>query len=354
MLDSIFAGQCHERNAGRVTNAKSPGTGLPVGFRLCDNCGRMSDTLAREQLLAGILEFLTGQDLLSLAQIRSVLEHAIDEAGPTALVALKERLTTDRGWTYYPPDALAASVHYQLADHFLESGSQVSGCEHLVLLGGEPVTLVCNHLSYADANVIQVLLHRKRFPAVANRLTALAGPKVFTNRQRRFSSLCFGTIKVPQSSEVSSEEAVLNARDVARAARQALGVAAERLAAGDALVLFGEGTRSRSTQMQRMLAGVARYLEAPGTWVLPVGVAGTEDLFPIGDITVRPARIYLSIGAPIPSHRLATVTNGHRQTMMDVVGLRIAELLPQRYRGVYGRPDEVADAAQALRLARDV
>jgi NADH-quinone oxidoreductase subunit N len=38
---------------------------------------------------------------------------------------------------------------------------------------------------------------------------------------------------------VSSGEAVLNARDVARAARRAIEVAHERLAAGDALILFG-------------------------------------------------------------------------------------------------------------------
>jgi 1-acyl-sn-glycerol-3-phosphate acyltransferase len=314
----------------------------------------VSDTLARDQLLTSILDFLAGQDLLSVAQIRAVLERTVDQAGPNALVALKERLTSDRGWSYYPPDPLAASIHYQLADHFLEPDSQVSGCEHLAAVGGDAVTIVSNHLSYADANVIQVLLHRMGYSAMANRLTALAGPKVFSNPQRRFSSLCFGTIKVPQSSDVSSEEAVLSARDVARAARHALGVAEQRLAAGDALVLFGEGTRSRTTQMQRLLAGVARYLEAPGTWVLPVGVAGSEALFPIGDVTVRPARVYLSIGMPVRADRLASVTDWHRQTMMDVVGFMISELLPQRYRGIYARPNEFANAAHAVRVARGV
>ena len=318
----------------------------------CDNSRNVSDTLAREQLLTGILDFLGGQDLLPAAQIRPVLERTINQAGSNALVALNERLTSDRGWSYYPPDPLAASVHYQLADHFLESGSRVSGCEHLTMVCGEPVAIVSNHLSYADANVIQVLLHRTGYSAVANRLTALAGPKVFVNRQRRFSSLCFGTIKVPQSSEVSSEEAVLSAREVARAARQALDAAERRLAAGDALVLFGEGTRSRTAQMQRMLPGVARYLGFPGTWVLPVGVAGSEALFPIGDVTVRPARVYLSIGTPVRADRLVTVTHAHRQTMMDVVGLMISELLPQRYRGIYARPDQFVNAAHAVRVAR--
>jgi 1-acyl-sn-glycerol-3-phosphate acyltransferase len=310
--------------------------------------------IAREQLLTSILDSLGAQGLLPLVEIRAALERAIDQAGPTALVALKERLTSDRGWSYYPPDPLAASIHYQLADHFLQEGSEVSGCEHLAVFGSEPATIVSNHLSYADANVIQVLLQRSGHAAVANRLTALAGPKVFTNRPRRFSSLCFGTIKVPQSSEVSSEEAVLSARDVVKAARQALDVAAHRLSVGDALVLFGEGTRSRSAQMQRMLAGVARYMETPGTWVVPVGVAGTEALFPIGGVTVRPARVSLSIGTPVRADRLATLAAGHRQTMMDIVGLRIAALLPERYRGIYAGQGDFADAAPALRLAHDL
>jgi hypothetical protein len=103
-----------------------------------------------------------------------------------------------------------------------------------------------------------------------------------------------------------------------------------------------------------MLAGVARYLETPGTWVLPVGLAGSEALFPIGDVTVRPARVYLSIGTPVRADRLASVTDGHRQTVMDVVGLMISELLPQRYRGIYARPNEFENAAQAVRVARDV
>src|SRR5207247_7290828 len=121
-----------------------------------------------------------------------------------------------------------------------------------------------------------VLLERAGAGALAARLTAIAGPKVFTSRERRFSSLCFGTIKVAQSAGVSSGEALLNAREVARAARQAIDAASARLAAGDALLLFGEGTRSRTAAMQPMLAGVARYLSRPGTWVLPAALTGPE------------------------------------------------------------------------------
>ena len=296
----------------------------------------MPAELTRDRLVTAVLAFLSSRDLLTVDQIRASLEQEIDSAGPGALVALMDQLTADAGWTYYPPSPLVAKIHYLLAGHFLGGESRVSGTEHLDAVGADPVMIFANHLSYADANVIQVLLHRAGHQVLAGRLTALAGPKVFTSRERRFSSLCFGTIKVPQSADVSSEEAILNAREVARAARRAIAVAAERLNAGDALLLFGEGTRSRAAQMQRMLPAVARYVEAvPGAWVLPVGLVGSEALFPVGDVTIRPARVELNIGAPLRADELTARNDRHRQAAVDAIGQMIAALLPASYRGAY-------------------
>ena len=218
----------------------------------------------RDVLIDAILEFLADQDLLTLRDIRAGLEQEIDNAGPEALQALKARLVADNGWDYYPPDPLAQRIHHRLADRFLGHESELREALQLAEINAAPVVVVSNHLSYADANVIEVLLRRAGAVDMANRLTALAGPKVFTSRQRRFSSLCFGTIKVPQSAEVASGEAALSERAVARAARQSIEVALERLRQGDALLLFGEGTRSRTSAMQPMLAGAARYLDVPG------------------------------------------------------------------------------------------
>ena len=312
----------------------------------------VQDTSSRDRLVAAILEFLAGQDLLAARDIRLELEREIDDAGPDAVLALKSRLTSDNGWDYYPRDPLAQGIHHRLADRFLAQGSELRGAHHLTDLAGAPVVLCSNHLSYADANVIEVLLQRSGRADLGNRLTALAGPKVFTNRTRRFSSLCFGTVKVPQSAEVSSEEAVLNARDVARAARRSIDVALERLRLGDVLMLFAEGTRSRTGSMQAMLAGVARYLDVPGTSVVPVGLTGSEALFPVDDPTLRPARVVLQFGQPIHAAALFTAAAGDRRIVMDAIGLAIAELVPVEYRGQYGRPESFVDAASALRDAR--
>ena len=162
------------------------------------------------------------------------------------------------------------------------------------------------------------------------------------------ASLCFGTVKVPQSADVSSEEAVLDAREVARAARRAIAVAHERLAAGDALILFGEGTRSRSGGMQRMLAAVARYLEVPGTWVLPAGLTGSEALFPVDGSRLQPTRVIMTLGRPLRADALLAGCDGDRRVAMDAVGLAIAQLLPPEYRGIYAEAGDFAVASEVV------
>jgi 1-acyl-sn-glycerol-3-phosphate acyltransferase len=306
----------------------------------------------RDKLVAAILAFLNSQDLLTVEDVRAALEMEIDAAGPGALVDLKERLAADLGWAYYPRDPLAQRIHHLLADRFLQAGSRALGVEHLTGLQPGPVAIFGNHLSYADANVVEVLLQRSGNVLLANRLTAIAGPKVFSSRQRRFSSLCFGTIKVPQSAEVSSDEAVLSVREVARAARQAIDVAHARLEAGDALLIFAEGTRSRTGGMQRLLPGVARYLQVPGIQILPIGLTGSEALFPVGTDRIKPALSVMQIGRPIPADAMLGGARGDRRLTMDAIGLAVAALLPPEYRGVYGSGHPFLDASAVLSAAK--
>jgi 1-acyl-sn-glycerol-3-phosphate acyltransferase len=286
------------------------------------------------RLVAAILDFLTADDLLPRDEVRAQLEREVDAAGSAALLNLKTRLSEDHGWTYYPRDALAQRIHHVLADRFLQAGSRLDGLQHLETVPAGPVVICANHLSYADANVIEVLLHRNGAETLANRLTALAGPKVFTSRQRRFSSLCFGTVKVPQSVDVASGEAAMSAREVARAARESIQAARARLASGDALVLFGEGTRSRTGAMQWMLPAVARYLDVPGTWVIPVALTGPETLFPL-EGALRPACVTMRIGAGVRAEDLFAGADGDRRIVVDAIGKAIAAGLPPSYRGVY-------------------
>jgi 1-acyl-sn-glycerol-3-phosphate acyltransferase len=290
---------------------------------------------SREPLVQAIVRFLAHEHVSHGREIRACVERAIDEAGPGAIDSLSSRLAgTGADWNYYPRDPLARRIHHALAPRVLHE-PMVAGIEHLDAVAGKPVVMFANHLSYSDANVLDVVLQNAGAASLAERLTVVAGPKVYSSVTRRFSSLCFGTIKVPQSTERSSEEAVMKARDVARAARRSLEIAQQRLRLGETLLVFAEGTRSRSGQMQQFLSGTARYLVAPDTHVLPVAITGTEKLFPIDAGELHPVSITVTFGALMRTDALRERTGGDRRQMMDLIGFSVARLLPPEYRGAY-------------------
>jgi 1-acyl-sn-glycerol-3-phosphate acyltransferase len=300
---------------------------------------RTATTCGREPLVETIVRFLARERIADAREIRGCVERAIDESGAGAIESLSARLlTTGADWNYYPHDPLARRIHHALAPSVLQPSPVVEGAHHLDGVRGRPLVIFANHLSYSDANVVEVLLRNAGASCLADRLTAVAGPKVYSNVTRRFSSLCFGTIKVPQSSERSSEDAVMNPRDVARAARRAIDIAHDRLALGEALLIFGEGSRSRTAQMQQFLPGTARYLESPGTWVLPIGIAGTEKLFPIDGVALHSVPVAMAIGRPMPASDFGDRFRRDRRLTMDCIGHAVAALLPEEYRGVYRSP----------------
>ena len=260
------------------------------------------------------------------------------EAGPEALALLNERLEdSGNGWHYCQADPLARRIHHVLADSLLHPESALYGVEHAAALAAQPVVIFANHLSYSDANLLEILLQRFGATPLADRLTVIAGPKVYSSMKRRFSSLCFGTIKTPQSSALSTEDAVMNAREVARAARLSIDIAHERLGLGDALLVFAEGTRSRSNGMQPLLPASRGISRDPGPGYCPWESRAPRSCSRWE--TTRCTRCR-SGSASAGRSRLTLLhepANSDRRLMMDIVGLAIAEPapagIPRRLRG---------------------
>lgn len=305
----------------------------------------------RGLLLGAITRFLSDRDPATLAEIRASMEREIDAAGPQAMMKLLERLAkSGSDWGYNPPDPVARRIHHVLAEWTLKPDSALIGLEHGASVAGKPVVIFANHLSYSDANVLEVMLHRSKLE-LAERLTVVAGPKVYSSPKRRFSSLCFGTIKTPQPPTRASENAVMPLRDLVRAARQSIEIAHERLGNGDALLIFGEGTRSRTRGLQQMMKGVDRYLDPEGTLVMPAGIVGSDEMYPIGDDTLYPVRIVVALGRPVDARLLRERCSGDARVMLDAVGLAVAHLLPPEYHGAY---DDSADLGEARGVFADL
>ena len=141
----------------------------------------------RGALVEAITAFLAHKHPARLPLIREALEKTVDEAGPQAIRLLSERLAVaGSDWTYYPRDPLARRIHEVLAVPVLQQEPSVTGAEHLKDVAGKPLVLVANHLSYSDANAVDVLLQRTGVREVSDRLTVIAGPKVYSNVRRRF------------------------------------------------------------------------------------------------------------------------------------------------------------------------
>ncbi len=270
-----------------------------------------------------------------------------------AVSELQNRLrTTGDSWGFHAPSALARAVNNVLGEITVAADPPVHGAHHLAACRDRQLVFVANHLSFSDANMLAHLLEVAGFSNVVDRLSVLVGPKVYLEIFRRFSSLCFGAIKLPQSTSRATGEAVMDRREVARLARVAMAAVDERIKAGDNLLIFVEGTRSRTAEMQPALAAVSRYLEAPGLTLMPVGLVGSEHLVPIGNERARRTDISVTLGQPIDCGALWKVAGKRRSTLMTIVGLAIAELLPARYRGVYAESPTLEPTQQLLKQLR--
>jgi 1-acyl-sn-glycerol-3-phosphate acyltransferase len=287
----------------------------------------------------------------TLERLISPLAHELDEAEFAGF--LEQARITGETWGFHPPAKLARHVSRAVMKQVALPGSRLDHADRLEIAREKPVVFLGNHLSFVDANVFDHLLHEAGFGDVSDRVTTLVGPKVFTVPVRRLASLTFGTIKIPQSTSRASGEAVMSARDVARLARDIFRTAADRQQRGDHLLVFPEGSRSRTGAMQPCLAAVARYLEHPDAVIVPFGLAGCEKLVPLHEDHVYPAVIRAGIGVPVPAGELLERADRRAQAM-HAVGYLIADTLPQAYRGHYDGRDPDGRLAGARALADEL
>src|SRR5213078_3864411 len=93
-------------------------------------------------------------------------------------------------------------------------------------------------------------------------------------------------------------------RQNAISARRSIERAKERIRAGTSVLLFPEGTRSRDGQLQPFKKGGFHLAIDAGVPIVPVAIRGTRELMPRGSLRVKPGRVRVTIGEPIPTDGL--------------------------------------------------
>jgi 1-acyl-sn-glycerol-3-phosphate acyltransferase len=158
-------------------------------------------------------------------------------------------------------------------------GFEVTGAQHIPAKG--PVILAPNHGSRLDAVVVAAALPR--------RCTFLAAAELLTMPVLGTLVRPFQLVPVRRG----------------RFDRHAIDECVARLARGQALVIFPEGKISRDGRLQPAHDGLAFIASVAGVPIIPIGIAGTYEVWPLGTriprrgkITVRVGEAILPAGAP--------------------------------------------------------
>lgn len=174
-----------------------------------------------------------------------------------------------------------------------------------------PLMVAANHLSLADPPIMGLSINRQAM--------FLAKEELFRSPVPRYIVSNYGAFPVKRGG--------MN-RDALRFAEQWFG-------RGKVLIVFPEGRRAMEAQMVDAFSGSALIAVRNRVPILPVGIYGTEKITGWTWWLRRPV-ITVNIGRPfnLPSVN-GKVTKEQMAAFTHTIMGRIAELLPEEYRGQY-------------------
>lgn len=95
-----------------------------------------------------------------------------------------------------------------------------------------------------------------------------------------------------------------------RTAVKSFDIAAGRIRKGNTIVVFPEEGRSRERAMRPFQRGGFLLAMKSGLPILPVAIDGTFDVFPARAKRVRPGRVTIRVGTPIPTEGVSVRDKG--------------------------------------------
>ena len=197
---------------------------------------------------------------------------------------------------------------------------KVEGLENIESSEGTFI-FICNHLSNSDGVILSKVLKEKYDPSF------IAGVKLGSDP---ITNVGMSLIKhIPIKPESADKEAINRIIKTVKS--------------GENILIFPEGTRSRTGTMIEGKKGILLIAKLTKAKIVPIGMSGTDKLLPIsesGDMggeTWHNADVSLKIGKPIslPKKEKEESKHEYDNRCMNDIMRSIAALLPESYRGVY-------------------
>ncbi len=193
---------------------------------------------------------------------------------------------------------------------------QVSGLENIDC--SRPVVYAANHSSALDIPLLYVYL--------PTQFRIIAKVELFRYPFMGWHLRRSGQIAVDENNPRS------NLRSLSRAV--------DTVKSGMPLMVFPEGGRSASGQIQPFLSGAFYVAIKAGVPVVPLAIVGTYEVLPMNSFHIQPAPLQLVFGKPIPTEGLGTRD-------MDALAQRVQQVIADMYYAHARVPDPRTPAVPA-------
>lgn len=184
-----------------------------------------------------------------------------------------------------------------------------------------PIIFVCNHLSNSDGVILSKILKEKYNPYF------VAGVKLGSDPVTKVGMDIIKHIPIKPDS----------------ADKEAINKIVKAVKSGEHLLIFPEGTRSRTGGLIEGKKGILLMVRLTKAVIVPIGMSGTDKLLPIskegdmGSEIWHHADVNINFGDPLvlPKKEKEEKKHDYDDRCMNTIMKSIAELLPESYKGVY-------------------
>ena len=278
----------------------------------------------------GLREHVPGwlaQHVVDQQDLRAEVQTRIEAALLDMPQALLDRtLEALRGageeFRFYPHDPAARVLGREFIRSVLPHANAfgVDGLPRALDAG--PTLVVCNQLSYADAQFTDLLLsdyEDSDEEELSYRLAFVVLSRAYDNPYRRMAAISLDTLVFPAPDSA-----------LASAMANSLQQAHDLMARGRAVVLYAEGARSRSGRLGSFRRAASAFAATPNARIVPMAITGTDEAFPVHQHMLGPAAVTLSVGEAIEVEPLGP------EAALGAAWREVADLLPDGYQPAAG------------------